>query len=97
MNLRGRIRLNTRRRKHPPKRVTVGRKERENAKEAALSRLGRMFPDLYAMILDEERVARGLYPLSPLDANDHQRIVAETLDFHEVYDALRSSGVTDGP
>lgn len=66
-----------------------------NAQEAAWRRLAAVFDDVYRVILDEERVKRGLHPIARYNPVDFERVVSETLDFHEVYDALRLSGDTD--
>jgi hypothetical protein len=64
---------------------------------AAHRRLEALFPDLYAILRDEERVKRGLHPLARYNPVEFSEVVSKTLDFHDVYDALESSGVTDGP
>lgn len=68
-----------------------------NSRFAAWARLQQLFPDVYAVILDEERVKRGLHPIARYNPVEYEDVVSKTLDFHDVYDALRSSGVTDGP
>jgi hypothetical protein len=77
--------------------TTKDRRARDNARFAALNRIGQLFPDVYAVILDEERVKRGLHPIARYNPIEFEHVVSETLDFNDVYDALRSSGVTDGP
>lgn len=68
-----------------------------NSRFAAQRRIAQLFPDLYAVILDEERVKRGLHPVARYNPVEYEEAVSETLDFNDVYAALRSSGVTDGP
>lgn len=70
----------------------VARKARTNARK----RLSTLFPDLYAMLLDEERVKLGMAPIARYELNDFEEAASKTLGFESVYDALDSSGVTDG-
>lgn len=65
------------------------------ARVAAMKRLRVLFPDIYRMFLDEERVRRGLPPQISRSPVDYERTASETLAFQDVYDALQSSGVTD--
>lgn len=65
------------------------------ARGAALTRLAHLFPDVYAMILDEERVQRGLPPRVHYEPIDFEQVASKTLAFDSVYDALESRGVTD--
>lgn len=65
------------------------------AEEAAVRRLKKIHRDLYTMLFDEERVKRGLPPIARYNPIDFDEIVCKTFDYHEVYDALRSSGETD--
>lgn len=65
------------------------------ARDAARKRLSVLFPDLYAMVLDEERAKRGLAPLARFELGDFEEIASETLTFETVYDALDLSGATD--
>jgi hypothetical protein len=67
------------------------------ARDVAMVRLTHIFHDVFAVIHDEERVKRGLHPLARYNPIDFEETVSKTLDFSDVYDALRSSGVTDGP
>ena len=81
----------------PSKPESEAVKLRGFARRAAQKRIIQLFPDLFALFYDEERVKRGLHPVARYNPLDYQQIVSKTLDFHEVYDALQSSGVTDGP
>lgn len=65
------------------------------ARKAAQRRMTTLFPDLYAMLLDEERAKRGLSPIARYEPQDFEEVSSKTLDFEKVYDALDSSGVTD--
>lgn len=70
---------------------------KSNARFAALDRLRGIFPEVFAILYDEERAKRGLPPIARYSTADPEKVVSETLSFEGVYDALRSSGVTDGP
>ena len=65
------------------------------ARAHAFRRLATTFPDLYAMILDEERVARGLAPMARYEPVDFDETASKTLGFEDVYDALDRSGASD--
>jgi len=47
------------------------------------------------MILDEERVARGLAPMARYEPVDFDETASKTLGFEDVYDALDRSGASD--
>lgn len=63
-----------------------------NARLAAMRRLKDIHADLYALLYDEERVRRGLPALIRREQMNYDKIVAETLAFDAVYDALESLG-----
>lgn len=65
------------------------------ARLVAFQRLALIFPDVFAMLLDEERVARGLCPAAHYDPLDFHETASKTLGFEDVYDALDSKGVSD--
>lgn len=60
------IQIPVRKRRHKPKTKTPAqqarKRESERAKDAARKRLAAMFPDLYDMLVADERAARGLEP-----------------------------------
>lgn len=94
MNRGARVLLrSTRRRKGTRGSKETGRLARA-AQEAAWRRLAKIHIDLYAMLYDEERAARGLPPIVRHDT-DWAETTAKTLDWDGVYDALRSTGVSD--
>lgn len=66
-----------------------------NARYAAFVRLANLFPDVFDMILDEERAVLGLGPVAHYEPIDVDAVVSKTLAFHDVYDALESEGVSD--
>lgn len=66
-----------------------------NARYAAFVRLANLFPDVFDMILDEERAVLGLGPIARFDPIEVDAVVSKTLAFHDVYDALESEGVSD--
>jgi hypothetical protein len=98
-----RVRLRSSRKETPPPEAwkkpgtREGRALREAAKFAAWRRLAIVHQDLFRMFYDEERVKRGLHPVARYNPIDFDRTSSETLAFDDVYDALRSSGATDGP
>jgi hypothetical protein len=94
MNRGARVMLRTTRKKHGSRGNPDTERKGRAAQESARRRLSQMFPDLYAMLYDEERLARGLHPLVRPDV-DYARTASETLEWEGVYDALRSSGVKD--
>jgi hypothetical protein len=73
------------------------RRKARSARDAAWARLQLLFPDLYAMLYDEERARRGLPPVARYTPVEFDKTASETLQFDAVYDALHTSGVTDGP
>jgi hypothetical protein len=58
----------------------------ERAKSAALKRLRALYPAMYEMLYDEERVKRGLEPLPRRDGS--HVLAAETYDLDPVYAAF---------
>lgn len=72
-------------------RQTIDKKARNHARQ----RLANLFPDLYAMLLDECRAELGLPPIARYEALDFEATASKTLGFEDVYDALESSGATD--
>ena len=76
-------------------RTTQGDRDNRRARKHAMRRLAVIFPDLYAMLLDEERAALGLAPIARYDPSNFEETASKTLGFEDVYDALDSSGATD--
>lgn len=65
----------------------------ENAKRNAMRRLRDLFPELYQLLLGEERARLGLEPF-PLETAVHEPTDASlTIEFARVYDALDQHGV----
>lgn len=62
------------------------------AREKARTRLANLFPDVYDMLLDEERVKLGLPPIARYEQPDRRFVASKTLDFLDVYDRLDSIG-----
>lgn len=65
----------------------------ERAKLAALKRLRMLHPDLYDMLYDEERAARGLNPITRPGHTPHD-VTRQTCDFDGVYAALTETEAT---
>jgi hypothetical protein len=80
------------------RKADVPRESRVTARKARINarvRLSILFPDLYAMLYDEERIKLGLAPVARYELGDFEEAASKTLTFENVYDALDSSGVTD--
>lgn len=92
------VRYSARRQKRPSsprKKARTGEAPAWNARYAAFVRLANLFPDVFDMILDEERAVLGLGPVAHYEPIDVDAVVSKTLAFHDVYDALESEGVSD--
>ena len=94
------VRCSAKRDKHPdrgPKKYGNRDHERAHryARDKAYVRLSNLFPDVFDMVLDEERTKIGLAPIARYEPLEFSKIVSKTLDFNEVYDALESEGFDD--
>jgi len=92
-----RINIPVRNRRHRPKKPLTAdqrarKKEAERAKEAARKRLAAMFPDLYDVLVAEERGLRGLEPWSTERAVRGRDATVE-LGFAEMLAELDDRGV----
>lgn len=86
----------SRRKKTAGSRRTPNSISAQHAAAAAAKRLKYLFPEVYAMLLDEERVKRGLVPKVRLAEIDYQKVDTETMAWAAVYDALIPAGDNDG-
>lgn len=68
----------------------------EQAKRRAMRRLKHIFPEVFSVLLAEERAAIGMepWPLERLERHDREEMVA-TLDFASVYHLLDGDQVGD--
>lgn len=71
------------------------RQSAENSRQAALKRLRDFYPDLYQVLLAEERAKRGLepFPIDPTTLSQDQIEVSVNLEMARVYAALDEHGV----
>jgi len=83
------------RNKTPNKGNRATKQASTNAARMAANRLRQLFPDLYSILLAEERARFGLDPF-PLERVIHQpdsMTASEIIDFALVYDSLNEQGV----
>jgi hypothetical protein len=66
--------------------------EEIKARTRAWTRLADVFPDVFDMLYDEERVKAGLPPVARFEPHVHRVVASKTLDFLDVYSALDSIG-----
>lgn len=84
---------NRKRHRRPNDAKKLRRKHNEKAKHAARLRLAAMFPDLFDVLLAEERAERGLEPWPVENAARSDRNAEVELGFAELFAELETRGV----